>query len=111
MESFGSILIMDVVYNHEVFHTSWKQLIAKLERVDEMVLSKLYNVVRGYREFSAIIEYRRIKIVHIIYINDRIDLKGELFPKRTVSQILEVFGCLPKEVVALRKPNARKKKY
>lgn len=109
MESYGCTLIMEEDSEHEVLRPRWKQLMANLERGDELILSKFSNAVRGCRELSAMIEFCRIKVVRIISINDKIDSKGELFPETSVSQILEAFGSLPEEVVALRKANARKK--
>ena len=48
----------------------WKQLMANLQRGDEIVISKFSNAARGLRELAAFIELCRIKIVRVISIHD-----------------------------------------
>ena len=108
MKNYGCIQIIKEQSDHEVLRPQWKQLMANLERGDELVISKFSNAVRGSRELSTLLEYCRIKVIRIISIRDSIDSKGELFPDTTVSQILEMVGALPEEVVALRRAAAHK---
>ena len=45
----------------------------------------------------------RVKAIRVISIHDRIDSKNQLFPETKPSDVLEMMGALPEEVLALRK--------
>ena len=78
-----------------------EQLMANLERGDEIVLAKFSNALRGSRELAAFIEFCRVRVVRIISIHDRIESWGDLFPETKAADVLEIFGSLPEEYAAL----------
>ena len=106
MRQYGCVQVIEETVEHEVLRPQWKQLMASLERGDEVVVSKFSNAVQGVRELASFIELCRIKAVRIISIHDRIDSLGALFPKTTVGEVLWMFGALPEEAAALRKASA-----
>lgn len=103
MQQYGCVQVIEESVEHETLRPLWKQLMANLERGDELVVPKFSNAVRGLRELAAFIELCRIKVVRIISIHDRIDTRGKLFPDTSVAEVLEMFGALPEEVAVLRK--------
>ncbi len=106
MRQYGCVQIVEEEVEHEALRPQWKQLLASIERGDEVVVSKFSNAMRGSRELASFIEFCRIKVVRIISIHDKIDSKGKLFPETTVAEVLEMFGALPEEAAALRKASA-----
>lgn len=106
MQQYGCIQVVEESVEHEVLRPKWKQLITKLERGDEIVVSKLSNAVRGSRELASFIEFCRIKVVRIISIHDKIDSGGKLFPDTTAVDVLNMFGALAEEVTVLRNTSA-----
>lgn len=107
MQEYGCVQVIEEPVESEALRPKWKQLVASLERGDEVVVAKFSNALRGSRELSAFIELCRIKVVRIISIHDRIDSRGKLFPETTVADVLEMFGALPEEVAILRYSSAR----
>lgn len=73
MQQYGCVQIVEETVEHETLRPMWKQLMANLERGDELVVVKFSNATRGLRELSAFIELCRIKIVRIISIHDKVD--------------------------------------
>lgn len=106
MQQYGCIQVVEESVEHEALRPQWKQLISKLERGDEVVVSKFSNAVRGSRELASFIEFCRIKVVRIISIHDRIDSWGKLFPETTPADVLNMFGALAEEVTVLRNSSA-----
>lgn len=106
MEQYGCVQVVEEENGHEKVRPAWKQLLANLERGDEIVLSKFSNALRGSRELAAFIEFCRIKVVRIISIHDKIDSRGELFTETRACDVLEMIGSLPEECAALRKASA-----
>lgn len=106
MQKYGCVHVVEEEVEHETLRPMWKQMMSNLDRGDEIVVAKFSNAVRGSRELASLIEYCRIKHVRIISIHDRIDSQGKLFPDTTVAQVLEMFGSLPAEAVALRRASA-----
>lgn len=106
MEQYGCVQVVEEENEHEKLRPKWKQLMANLERGDELVVSKFSNALRGSRELAAFIEFCRVKVVRIISIHDKIDSRGNMFPETKVSDVLEIFGSLPEECAALRKASA-----
>ena len=80
MQKYGCVQVIEELVENEALRPRWKQLVANLERGDEIVVAKFSNALRGSRELSAFIELCRIKVVRIISIHDRIDSRGKLFP-------------------------------
>ena len=70
---------------------------------DELVISKFSNALRGSRELATFLEFCRVKVIRIVSIHDQIDSRNELFPETRPSDVLEMMGALPEEVLALRK--------
>ena len=87
-------MIEELVEN-EALRPRWKQLVANLERGDEIVVAKFSNALRGSRELSAFIELCRIKVVSIISIHDRIDSASSP-PKRAQPMYWICSGRYPK---------------
>ena len=86
MQKYGCVQVIEELVENEALRPRWKQLVANLERGDEIVVAKFSNALRGSRELSAFIELCRIKVVRIISIHDRIDSRGKLFPETTASR-------------------------
>ena len=63
MQRYGCVQIVEETVEHETLRPMWKQLMANLQRGDEIVISKFSNAARGLRELAAFIELCRIKIV------------------------------------------------
>ena len=105
-KKYGCVQVIEELVENEALRPRWKQLVANLERGDEIVVAKFSNALRGSRELSAFIELCRIKVVRIISIHDRIDSRGKLFPETTAADVLEMFGALPEEVAVLRYSSA-----
>lgn len=106
MQQHGCIQIVEESVEHESLRPQWKQLISKLERGDEIVVSKFSNAVRGTRELASFIEFCRIKVVRIISIHDRIDSASKMFPETTAVDVLNMLGGLAEEVTVLRNSSA-----
>lgn len=106
MEQYGCVQVIEEENGHEKLRPQWKQLMASLERGDELVVSKFSNALRGSRELATFIEFCRVKVVRIVSIHDKIDSRGDLFPETKASDVLEMFGSLPEECAMLRKASA-----
>ena len=106
MRQYGCIQIVEEHSEHERLRPQWKQLLATLDRGDELVVPKLSNAVRGSRELAAFIELCRVKMIRIISLGDKIDTGDKLFPETTVADVMLMFGSLPEEAMALRKASA-----
>lgn len=82
MEQYGCVQVIEEENGHEKLRPQWKQLMASLERGDELVVSKFSNALRGSRELATFIEFCRVKVVRIVSIHDKIDSRGDLFRKQ-----------------------------
>ena len=80
MQKYGCVQVIEEPVESEALRPKWKQLVASLERGDEVVVAKFSNALRGSR--------------------------GKLFPETTVADVLEMFGALPEEVAILRYSSA-----
>lgn len=78
MEQYGCVQVIEEENGHEKLRPQWKQLMASLERGDELVVSKFSNALRGSRELATFIEFCRVKVVRIVSIHDKIDSRGDL---------------------------------
>lgn len=96
MEKYGCVQVIEESVDNEALRPKWKQLVANLERGDEIVVAKFSNALRGSRELSAFIELCRIKVVRIISIHDRIDSRGNCSPKRRLPMCWRCSGRFPK---------------
>ena len=103
MNNFGCIRIIEECDENERNRPLWKQLMVALQRGDELVIPKFSNAIRGSRELATFLEFCRVKAIRVISIHDRIDSKNQLFPETKPSDVLEMMGALPEEVLALRK--------
>ena len=106
MQQYGCVQVIEELSEHERLRPLWKQLIASLERGDELVLSKFSNALRGTRELATLVEYCRVKVVRIISSHAGFDSDDELFPETKPSQIMQMVGSLSEECAMLRKANA-----
>ena len=103
MNEFGCVRIIEESDDNERHRPLWKQLMAALQRGDELVIPKFSNALRGSRELATFLEFCRVKVIRIVSIHDQIDSRNELFPETRPSDVLEMMGALPEEVLALRK--------
>ena len=106
MLDYGCVRVVEEEFRNEKTRPEWQQLLASLGRGDEIVVSRFSNALRGTREMSVFFELCRIQQVRIISIQDRIDTTKEgnsLFPDTTVSAVIDMFGSLPAEILAMRK--------
>ena len=106
MADYGCVQIVEEETAQEKLRPQWKRLLASLDRGDELVVAKFSNAVQGLRELSTLLEFCRVKVVRLISIRDRIDTGDKLFPDTTTSQIMQMFGALPEEVMVLRRAEA-----
>lgn len=106
MRQYGCVQVMEEPSGQERLRPMWKQLLASLERGDELVVSKFSNALRGTRELAAFIEFCRVKVVRVISIHDRMDTGDELFPDTKPSAVLEMVGSLSEECAVLRRASA-----
>lgn len=67
MRQYGCVQVMEEPSGQERLRPMWKQLLASLERGDELVVSKFSNALRGTRELAAFIEFCRVKVVRASY--------------------------------------------
>lgn len=102
MKRFGCNEIMEEQQDYEL-RTEWNKLLDRLNKGDELVVSKLSHVLRETRQLSYLLEYCRLKEIRLISIHDRIDSGNELFPETQMSDILNVVALLPKEAFDIRK--------
>ena len=65
MEQYGCVQVVEEENGNEKLRPQWKQLMASLERGDELVVSKFSNALRGSRELLRIcfMSSRRILLV------------------------------------------------
>lgn len=103
MNEFGCVRIIEESDDNERHRPLWKQLMAALQRGDELVIPNFSNALRGSRELAIFLEFCRVKVIRIISIHDRIDSSNILFPETKPSDVLVMMGSLPDEVLALRK--------
>lgn len=96
MQKYGCVQVIEELVENEALRPRWKQLVANLERGDEIVVAKFSNALRGSRELSAFIELCRIKVVRIISIHDRIDSGENCSPKRRQPMYWICSGRYPK---------------
>ena len=57
MQKYGCVQVIEEPVESEALRPKWKQLVASLERGDEVVVAKFSNALRGSRELSAFIEF------------------------------------------------------
>ena len=103
MNDFGYVRIVEENDEDERNRPLWKQLMVALQRGDELVISKFSNALCGSRELATFLEFCRVKVIRIVSIHDQIDSRNELFPETRPSDVLEMMGALPEEVLPLRK--------
>ncbi len=103
MKEFGCVRILDESDDNARHRPLWKQLMAALQRGDELVIPKFTNALRGSLELAIFLEFCRVKVIRIISIHDRIDSSNILFPETKPSDVLVMMGSLPDEVLDLRK--------
>lgn len=106
MRQYGCVQVIEEPSEQERLRPTWKQLLASLDRGDELVVSKFSNALRGTRELAAFLEYCRVKVVRVISIRDRLDTSDELFPDTKPSQVMEMIGSLSEECAVLRRASA-----
>lgn len=106
MRQYGCVQIIEESSEQERLRPMWKQLLASVERGDELVLSKFSNALRGTREFATFIELCRVRVIRVVSIHDHMDTSDELFPDTKPSQVLEMIGSLSEECAVLRRASA-----
>lgn len=106
MQNYGCVRIVEEQHQDEKERPQWQNLLSKLGRGDEIVVSRLSNAVRGIREMSIFFEICRIQSVRIISIHDCIDTADDgssLFPGTTIKDVIDTMGSLPADILAMRK--------
>lgn len=106
MRQYGCVQVAEEAAENERLRPVWKQLLANLDRGDEIVVSKFSNAVRGSRELAAFFELCRVKMVRIISIHDRMDSFDKVFPSPSAADMFQMIGSLPEEAMALRRASA-----
>ena len=51
MQKYGCVQVIEELVENEALRPRWKQLVANLERGDEIVVAKFSNALRGSREY------------------------------------------------------------
>ena len=62
MNEFGCVRIIEESDDNERHRPLWKQLMAALQRGDELVIPKFSNALRGSRELATFLEFCRVKV-------------------------------------------------
>ena len=57
MQRYGCVQIVEETVEHETLRPMWKQLMANLQRGDEIVISKFSNAARGLRVSKLYVSY------------------------------------------------------
>lgn len=107
MRTYGCAQIIEESAEHEKLRPEWHQLLASLERGDELIVTKFSHCVHNTRELATLIEFCRVKMIRLISLRDRIDSEGRLFPETGQRQVLEMFGSLTEEVAVLKRASTR----
>ena len=103
MKQYGCVQVIEEENGHEKLRPQWKQLMASMERGDEIVLTKFSNALRGSRELAAFIEFCRVKVVRIISIHDKVGVNLPSSPL-TVSRQMRPFSRISTGALQKRKP-------
>ena len=62
MQRYGCVQIVEETVEHETLRPMWKQLMANLQRGDEIVISKFSNAARGLRDWPRSSNYAVSKL-------------------------------------------------
>ena len=103
MNNYGCVRIAEESNDNERNRRLWKQQMVPLQRVNELVISKFSNALRGSRELATFLEFCRVMVIRFVSIHNQIDSGNNLFPETRPSDVLQMMGALPEEVLALRK--------
>ena len=57
MNRYGCCTVVEELAEHEKLRPQWKQLLSKLIRGDEIIVTRFSNAVRGVRELSFFLEF------------------------------------------------------
>lgn len=75
----------------------WDKLLGRLNKGDELVVSKLSHIIRETRQLSYLLEYCRLKEIRLISIHDCIDSGNELSLKHECRTFSMLWHCCPKK--------------
>ena len=107
MEGIGceKIIIEDSM--QEKLRPEWRKMLARLQKNDSIVITRLSHALRGIRELGAFLDLCQQYGIRLISLEDRIDTGGQLYQETTVGDVLSSIGKLSSEVMYLRRDEGR----
>lgn len=107
MEGIGCerIIIQDSM--QEKLSPEWRKMLARLQKNDTIVITRLSHALRGIRELGAFLDLCQQYGIRLISLEDRIDTGGQLYQETTVGDVLSSIGKLSSEVMYLRRAEGR----
>lgn len=107
MEGIGCerIIIQDSM--QEKLRPEWRKMLARLQKNDTIVITRLSHALRGIRELGAFLDLCQQYGIRLISLEDRIDTGGQLYQETTVGDVLSSIGKLSSEVMYLRRAEGR----
>lgn len=107
MEGIGCERIIIEDSMQEKLRPEWRKMLARLQKNDTIVITRLSHALRGIRELGAFLDLCQQYGIRLISLEDRIDTGGQLYQETTVGDVLSSIGKLSLEVMYLRRAEGR----
>lgn len=107
MEGIGCERIIIEDSMQEKLRPEWGKMLARLQKNDTIVITRLSHALRGIRELGAFLDLCQQYGIRLISLEDRIDTGGQLYQETTVGDVLSSIGKLSSEVMYLRRAEGR----
>lgn len=107
MEGIGCERIIIEDSMQEKLRPEWRKMLARLQKNDTIVITRLSHALRGIRELGAFLDLCQRYGIRLISLGDRIDTGGQLYQETTVGDVLSSIGKLSSEVMYLRRAEGR----
>lgn len=107
MEGIGCERIIIEDSMQEKLRPKWRKMLARLQKNDTIVITRLSHALRGIRELGAFLDLCQQHGIRLISLEDRIDTGGQLYQETTVGDVLSSIGKLSSEVMDFRRAEGR----
>ena len=107
MEGTGCERIIIEDSMQEKLRPEWRKMLARLQKNNAIVITRLSHALRGIRELGAFLDLCQQYGIRLISLEDRIDTGGKLYQETTVGDVLCSIGRLSSEVMYLRRAEGR----
>lgn len=107
MEGIGCERIIIEDSMQEKLRPEWGKMLARLQKNDTIVITRLSHALRGIRELGAFLDLCQQYGIRLISLEDRIDTGDQLYQETTVGDVLSSIGKLSSEVMYLRRAEGR----